>query len=54
MRPTAKILFVSGYAGETLAHRGVLETGMALLQKPFTAAALARKVREVLDARSVG
>ncbi len=49
MRPRAKTLFVSGYTDNAIAHRGILEPGIAFLQKPFTAAALARKVREVLD-----
>ena len=47
--PGLKVLFVSGYTDETIAHRGVLDEGVAFLQKPFTPARLARKVREVLD-----
>ncbi|MFI5120020.1 MAG: PAS domain S-box protein [Thermoanaerobaculia bacterium] len=46
---TARVLFMSGYADDTILQHGVLETGVAFLQKPFTPAALARKVREVLD-----
>ena len=41
---------MSGYDDQAIVHRGVLETGTAFLPKPFTADALARKVREVLDA----
>jgi CheY-like chemotaxis protein len=48
-RPGMKVLFMSGYTGEAIAHRGALETGTAFVQKPFTPQALARKVREVLD-----
>ena len=48
-RPQMKTLYVSGYADESIVHHGVLEPGIAFLQKPFAADALARKVREVLD-----
>jgi len=44
-RPTMKVLFLSGYTNE-----GVLDTGAAFLQKPFTPDVLLHKVREVLDA----
>jgi CheY-like chemotaxis protein len=49
-RPGIKILFMSGYTDEAIAHQGILEPGVALLQKPFSPLALARKVRQVLDA----
>lgn len=48
-RTDLKVLFVSGYTEEAIMHNGVLEPGTAFLQKPFTPAALARKIREVLD-----
>ncbi len=44
-----QVLFMSGYTDNVIAHGGVLETGVAFLQKPFTPRALAIKVREVLD-----
>ena len=47
--PGARVLFVSGYTNDIIVQRGVLENGMAFLQKPFTQQSLARKVREVLD-----
>ena len=47
-RPTIKVLFVSGYTAEVIANRGVLESGIAFLQKPFSADGLTAKVREVL------
>jgi CheY-like chemotaxis protein len=48
--PGLKTLFMSGYTDNAIAHHGVLEPGIALLQKPFSPMELARKVREVLDA----
>jgi CheY-like chemotaxis protein len=48
-RPDVKVLFMSGYTDDAIVHHGVLDPGIALLQKPFSPAALARKVREVLD-----
>ena len=47
--PRTRILFTSAYTRGAILHQGVLEAGVALLQKPFTPGVLARKVREVLD-----
>jgi DNA-binding NtrC family response regulator len=47
--PTLKVLYMSGYTDEVIAHRGVLEEGVNFIQKPFSVHALAAKVREVLD-----
>ena len=48
-RPDLKILFMSGYTDEAIAQHGVLDAGVAFLQKPFSPSPLARKVRAVLD-----
>jgi CheY-like chemotaxis protein len=48
-RPGLKILFISGYTDEAIASHGILDPGVAFLQKPFSPMALARKVRLVLD-----
>jgi CheY-like chemotaxis protein len=53
-RPHLRVLYVSGYTDDAVAHHGVLEPGIALLQKPFTPVTLARKVREVLDHGATG
>jgi PAS domain S-box-containing protein len=45
-----KVLYISGYTDRVLDDQGILAPGIELLQKPITPGALARKVREVLDA----
>jgi PAS domain S-box-containing protein len=47
--PRTRVLFMSGYTDSVIAHGGVLESGVAFLQKPFTPRSLKQKVREVLD-----
>jgi len=51
-RPELKVLFVSGYAENTVVQHGLAELGSRFLQKPFTLKALAAKIREVLDAKA--
>jgi CheY-like chemotaxis protein len=52
-RPEMKVLYVSGYTDDTIVRHGVLEPGLAFLQKPFSPKTLARKVGEVLATASV-
>ncbi len=52
--PQTKVLLMSGYTDDALAHHGVLHEGLNFLEKPFSPLRLARKVREVLDAPGTG
>ncbi|MGH7519332.1 MAG: PAS domain S-box protein [Gemmatimonadales bacterium] len=48
--PALPVLFMSGYTGEDVVQRGLLDAGAPFEQKPFSPESLARKVREMLDA----
>ena len=52
VRPHTKTLFTSGYTDDAIVQHGVLKPGIAFLPKPFSPAALGRKVRETLDVPS--
>jgi CheY-like chemotaxis protein len=52
LRPEVSVLYMSGYTGDDVIQRGLLEPGVPFQQKPFTPEGLARKVREMLDTRA--
>jgi PAS domain S-box-containing protein len=49
MVPNIKVLFMSGYTDNDIVHHGVLQEGINFIQKPFNVAALAHKIRTVLQ-----
>ncbi|HKW95716.1 MAG TPA: response regulator, partial [Methylomirabilota bacterium] len=51
MRPTMKVLFVSGYTDDRLGRHGVLEPGVEFLAKPFSPAELLERIHEALGTR---
>ncbi len=49
--PRIKILFMSGYMADVIAHQGVLDKGVQFIQKPFSIPVLSAKIRDILDAK---
>jgi two-component system, cell cycle sensor histidine kinase and response regulator CckA len=54
LQPDIKVLYMSGYTNDLLAHYGVLDEGIMLLEKPFTLHALLKKVAQVLHPQAAG
>lgn len=50
--PEIRGIYMSGHADDALAHHGVIEEGLAFLEKPFTREELTKRVREILDQRT--
>ena len=50
--PDIRLLFMSGYTADVIAYQGVLDDGVAFIQKPFSMADMTAKVRELLDKAS--
>jgi len=48
-RPELRVLYLSGYTAQIMDHQGRLEPGADLLEKPFSAPTLLRRVRDTLD-----
>jgi CheY-like chemotaxis protein len=48
-RPALRVIYMSGYTEEAIVHLGVIQPGIAFLNKPFTSKALREKIREVLS-----
>jgi DNA-binding NarL/FixJ family response regulator len=46
--PNLKVLYMTGYSRNAIVHHGRLDTGVALIQKPFSQSALARRVKGML------
>jgi CheY-like chemotaxis protein len=47
--PALKVLFISGYSGDSLQKKGIFEEGVHFLSKPMSPFALLREVRTILD-----
>ena len=49
IRPGLKVIYMSGHTENAIAHHGVLDSGIAFIQKPFSTEAILQKIRQVLD-----
>ena len=53
LRPQIKVLYMTGYTDQAVMHQGILDADAILLQKPFTLATLAAKLRDILVVESL-
>jgi hypothetical protein len=51
-RPHMRVVYISGYPQDVIVHRGIVDPGVVLIEKPFAIDTLLTKVREVLDGKS--
>lgn len=49
--PKTKVLYLSGYTADVIAHHGILDEGLCFLQKPFSRQSLSTKIRSTLESR---
>jgi len=49
VRPSIRVLFMSGYTADVIGYHGIMQEGVYFIQKPFSLSAFTRKVRDVLD-----
>jgi signal transduction histidine kinase/CheY-like chemotaxis protein len=49
LHPALKVIYMSGYTEAAIVQHGILNPGVAFLNKPFTSETLGRKIRQVLD-----
>jgi CheY-like chemotaxis protein len=49
MLPHLRVLYMSGYTANVIAHKGILDAKVEHIQKPFSPNLLARRIREVLE-----
>ncbi|HEU4700431.1 MAG TPA: ATP-binding protein [Gemmatimonadales bacterium] len=54
LRPGLRVLFISGYTNDEIVRRGISESDLDFIQKPFGSDDFLRKVRELLDATAAG
>jgi hypothetical protein len=47
--PNVKVTFTSGYTDDSVVRHGLLDSSVAFIQKPYTPASLASRVRQILD-----
>ena len=53
VRPGMKVVFMSGYTDDSIVRHGVLDAGVAFIQKPVMPRLLATKLREIFDAHEL-